>query len=79
MICVRVLKVNNRVIIIINDIGKRLIGEFAKNQIDINPLNTIYRIRIIIRRKFNDIVLPLLWRQFFIILKKIKFQIDQKS
>ena len=60
MICVRVLKVNNRVIIIINDIGKRLIGEFDKNQMDINPLNTIYRIRIIIGRKFNDIVLPLL-------------------
>ena len=38
------LKVNNRVIIIINDIGKRLIGEFDKNQIDINPLNTIYNL-----------------------------------
>ena len=66
--CVGVWK-NNKVVIIENDDGVRttpatvsfteselLIGQSAKNQIDENPSNTIYGIRKIIGRNFNDIV-----------------------
>ena len=58
---------NNKVEIIANDQGNRtmpsyvafndsdrLIGEAAKNQATINPTNTVYDVKRLIGRKYND-------------------------
>ena len=64
--CVGIYK-NGQVDIILNDMGnritpsvvsfndeERLIGEAAKNQATINPTNTVYDVKRLIGRKYND-------------------------
>lgn len=64
--CVGVFQ-NERVEIIVNDVGsyttpsyvaftdsERLIGEAAKNQVSMNPENTVFDVKRLIGRRFSD-------------------------